>query len=47
MRHVHCRPTSLYDTLLVLILLAEGLGLVARSLRAHGAGAAGSYSAAE
>ena len=45
--HVYFRPTSLFDTLLILILLAGGLGLVARSLRAQGAGAAGSYSAAE
>jgi uncharacterized protein len=45
--HIYFRPTSLFDTLLILILLAGGLGLVARSLRAHGAGAAGSYSAAE
>ncbi len=45
--HVYFRPTSLFDTLLILILLAGGLGLVARSLRAQGAGAAGSYSAVE
>jgi hypothetical protein len=45
--HVYFRPTSLFDTLLILILLAGGLGLVARSLRAQGPGAAGSYSAAE
>ncbi len=31
--HVYFRPTSLFDTLLLLILLAGGLGLVARSLR--------------
>jgi hypothetical protein len=45
--HVYFRPTSLFDTLLILILLAGGLGLVARSLRPQGAGAAGSFSAAE
>ena len=45
--HIYFRPTSLFDTLLILILLAGGLGLVARSLRVHGAGTAGSYSAAE
>jgi uncharacterized protein len=45
--HIYFRSTSLFDTLLILILLAGGLGLVARSLRAHGAGTAGSYSAAE
>jgi hypothetical protein len=45
--HVYFRPTSLFDTLLILILLAGGLGLVARSLRAQGPTAGGSYSAAE
>jgi hypothetical protein len=30
---VYFEPTSLFDTLLMLILLAGGLGLVARSLR--------------
>ena len=45
--HVYFRPTSLFDTLLILILLAGGLGLVARSLRPQGAAAAGSYSAAD
>lgn len=43
--HVYFRPTSLFDTLLILILLAGGLGLVARSLRTQGASAP--YSAAE
>ena len=33
--HVYFRPTSLFDTLLILGLLAGGLGLVARSLRAQ------------
>jgi uncharacterized protein len=45
--HVYFRPTSLFDTLLILILLAGGLGLVARSLRAQGDAAPGHYSAAE
>ena len=45
--HVYFRPTSLFDTLLILILLAGGLGLVARSLRAQGAGAPESHPAAE
>jgi uncharacterized protein len=45
--HVYFRPTSLFDTLLILILLAGGLGLVARSLRAQGDAAPGRYSAAE
>lgn len=43
---IYFRPTSLFDTLVILGLLAGGLGLVARSLRPQGA-AAGSYSAAE
>ena len=44
--HVYFRSTSLFDTLLILGLLAGGLGLVARSLRAQGGGSAGSYPAA-
>ncbi len=32
---IYFRPTSLFNTLLMLVLLAGGLGLVARSLRAH------------
>ena len=43
---VYFRPTSLFDTLLILGLLAGGLGLVARSLRTQGSGTAGSYPAA-
>jgi hypothetical protein len=42
---VYFRATSLFDTLLILGLLAGGLGLVARSLRAQGSGAEGSYPA--
>jgi len=34
--HVYFQPTSLFDTLLMLGLLAGGLGLVARSLRPQG-----------
>ena len=37
--HVYFMPTSLFDTLLILGLLAGGLGLVARSLRAKVAAA--------
>ncbi len=37
---VYFGPASLYDTLLVLGLLAGGIGLVARSLRASGSAAA-------
>ena len=33
--HVYFQPTSLFDTIVMLVLLAGGLGLVARSLRAH------------
>jgi uncharacterized protein len=43
--HVYFMPTSLFDTLLILGLLAGGLGLVARSLRAQGGGGADSYPA--
>ena len=32
--HIYFQPTSLFDTLMMLGLLAAGLGLVARSLRA-------------
>ena len=39
--HVYFRPTSLFDTLLILGLLAGGLGFVARSLRAQGSRSAG------
>lgn len=33
---IYFRPTSLFNTLLMLVLLAGGVGLLARSLRAHG-----------
>ncbi|MBK8005731.1 MAG: hypothetical protein IPK12_17895 [Gemmatimonadetes bacterium] len=36
---IYFRPSSLFDTLVILILLAGGLGLVARSLRDAGPGA--------
>jgi hypothetical protein len=39
--HVYFQPTSLFDTLLMLGLLAGGLGLVARSLRPQGPGVTG------
>ena len=32
---VYFRPTSLWNTLIILVLLAGGVGLIARSLRAH------------
>jgi hypothetical protein len=37
---VYFEPTSLFDTLLMLVLLAGGIGLVARSLRPRGTGSA-------
>jgi multisubunit Na+/H+ antiporter MnhF subunit len=36
--HIYFQPTSLFDTLIILGLLAGGLGLVARSLRPMGQG---------
>jgi uncharacterized protein len=45
--HVYFRSTSLFDTLVILILMAGGLGLVARSLRAQGGPVPGPYSAAD
>jgi multisubunit Na+/H+ antiporter MnhF subunit len=33
---IYFRPTTLFDTLLILILLAGGIGLVARSLKPQG-----------
>lgn len=35
--HLYFRPASLFDTLVMLILLVGGLALIARSLRPHGA----------
>ena len=34
--HIWFRPTSLYNTLVMLVLIAGGLGLVARALKAAG-----------
>jgi hypothetical protein len=34
--HIYFRPTSLFNTLLMLVLLFGGIGLIARSLRAQG-----------
>ena len=34
--HIYFQPTSLWNTLLMLVLLAGGVGLLARSLRDHG-----------
>jgi hypothetical protein len=33
---IHFREISLFDMLLILVLLAGGIGLIARSLRDHG-----------
>ena len=38
--HLYFQPTTLFDTLLMLGLLAGGLGLIARSLRPQGSGRA-------
>jgi hypothetical protein len=32
---IYFQPTSLYNTILMLVLLAGGIGLVARSLRPY------------
>lgn len=34
--HIYFQPTSLFETLVMLILLVGGLALIARSLRPHG-----------
>lgn len=34
--HIYFQSTSLFDTLMILFLLAGGLGLLARSLKPHG-----------
>jgi hypothetical protein len=34
--HIYFQSTSLFNTLVMLILLVGGIGLLARSLRAHG-----------
>jgi len=36
--HVYFRPTSLFNTLVMLILLVGGLALIARSIRPHPVG---------
>jgi hypothetical protein len=33
--HIYFQPTSLFNTIIMLVLLVGGLGLIARSLRAH------------
>ena len=39
--HIYFQATSLFNTLVMLILLVGGLGLIARSLRSHGDSASG------
>jgi len=34
--HIYFQPTTLFNTLVMLILLVGGLGLIARSIRPHG-----------
>ncbi len=34
--HIYFQPTSLFNTIVMLVLLAGGIGLVARALRSHG-----------
>jgi hypothetical protein len=34
--HIYFQPTSLFNTIFMLVLLAGGLGFIARSLRSHG-----------
>jgi hypothetical protein len=36
--HIYFQPTTLFNTLVMLILLVGGLGLIARAIRPHGAG---------
>lgn len=33
--HIYFQPTSLFNTMVMLVLLVGGLGLIARSLRSH------------
>src|SRR5947209_4312661 len=35
--HIYFQPTTLFNTMLMLILLVGGLGLIARAIRPHGA----------
>src|SRR5262245_18282420 len=35
--HIYFQPTTLFNTLVMLVLLVGGLGLIARSIRPHGA----------
>lgn len=33
--HLYFRPTSLFETIVMLVLLVGGLGMIARSMRSH------------
>ncbi|MSP63336.1 MAG: hypothetical protein EXR72_23935 [Myxococcales bacterium] len=33
--HIHFKPTSLFNTLMMLVLIAGGIGLIARAIRPH------------
>ena len=35
--HIYFQPTTLFNTLIMLVLLVGGLGLIARAIRPHGA----------
>jgi hypothetical protein len=35
--HIYFQPTSLFNTIVMLVLLVGGLGLIARAMRPHGA----------
>jgi uncharacterized protein len=37
--HIYFRPTSLFNTLMMLVLLFGGIGLIARALRSQGSAA--------
>jgi hypothetical protein len=39
--HIYFQPTSLFNTLIMLVLLAGGLGLIARAIRPHRPSAGG------
>ena len=39
--HIYFQPTSLFNTIVMLVLLVGGLGMIARSMRSHGRSGAG------
>jgi hypothetical protein len=42
--HIYFRPATLFETIVMLVLLVGGLGLIARSLAAHGTKSGGDAS---